>query len=64
METKFQEISQFIDKLEKDNLINENEQSILLTGGNGTAVKTNASCTNFFCSNEDCLNGDCTDIFC
>lgn len=64
METKFQEISQFINKLEKDNLIDENEQSILLTGGNGPVVKTNVDCINFFCSNDNCLNGDCTDVFC
>lgn len=59
MESKFQKISQFIDNLEKENVINEEDQSILLVGGGGGAVKTNNSCTNYGdCS--DSINNNCT----
>lgn len=59
MDSKFQEISQFIDKLEKNNLINDEEQALLLIGGQGPAVKTNAGCSNSYCTNDPCLNNSC-----
>lgn len=40
MESKFQTISKFLDELENGNLINDEEQTLLLIGGNGNAVKT------------------------
>lgn len=56
MDSKFQAISQFIDKLEESNSIQE-EQALLLVGGAGIAVKTNAPCSNETCSNAPCMNG-------
>ena len=43
MDSKFQEISRFLDGLEKSNLINDEEQALLLIGGNSPAVKTNSA---------------------
>ena len=59
MDSKFKVISQFIEKLEKTNSINDEEQALLLIGGNGTAVKTNGGCTNAYCSNAPCSNTSC-----
>lgn len=59
MDSKFQAISQFIEKLEKTNSISEEEQGLLLVGGNAPAVKTNAECTNAYCDNSPCINSSC-----
>lgn len=59
MDSKFQAISQFIDKLEKTNSINDEEQTLLLVGGNGVVAKTNSGCTNLICSNAPCINQPC-----
>lgn len=59
MESKFQTISKFLDELENGNLINDEEQTLLLIGGNGNAVKTNGGCTNAYCDNAPCLNTPC-----
>lgn len=65
MDSKFQEISRFLDGLEKSNLINGEEQALLLIGGNSPAVKTNSPCTNNLCSNSPCMNPDgCTNTSC
>ena len=63
MENKFQEISQFIEKLEKENLVDENEQSLLLVGGNGSVGKTNTGCKNFICLNNECDDSNCSNGF-
>ena len=68
MKTKFQEISQFIDKLEKSNVINEEEQTLLLVGGDGHgSMQTNHGCydmTNKFCDNTGCTNYTCSNEIC
>lgn len=74
METKFEKISQFIDKLEKSDVINEEEQTLLLVGGEGRALRTNIycdnGCTNYSCENSYCTNGgschndDCDNGYC
>lgn len=64
MDSKFQAISQFIDKLEESNSIQE-EQAFLLVGGAGNAVKTNAPCSNDTCSNSPCMNSEgCSNAGC
>lgn len=64
MESKFQSISKFIEKLEKTNSINDEEQALLLIGGNGIAVKTNAPCSNDDCINSPCINSTCGNPAC
>ena len=60
MKEKFKAISQFIDKLEKNNFINEQEETLLLVGGEGRALKTNSYCDNGPCMNYSCENSYCT----
>ena len=65
MDTKFKAISRYLENLEKENVINEEEQSILLVGGEGTVGKTNILCNNDGCTNDPCyINYNCNNWFC
>lgn len=68
MNTKFKKISQFIEKLEVSNVISEEEQTLLLVGGEGHgSMQTNHGCydmTNKFCDNTGCTNYSCNNGIC
>lgn len=65
MDTKFKVISRFLENLEKENVINEEEQSILLVGGEGFIGKTNVACQNLGCTNNPCyINYGCYNSGC
>ena len=59
MDNKFKQIASFLETLSSETVLNENEEALLLVGGNGEAVKTNGVCENDPCSNEPCINSNC-----
>lgn len=60
MDSKFEKISAFVNSLEENNLINEEDQSLLLVGGAGARGSANKNCSNSWICNSDSNSGDCS----
>lgn len=71
MNGKFTQIAEFIEDLETQNVINDDEQFLMLVGGNSTGKTTNLGCINPGCTNPsdtrddvDCKNVSCVNTGC
>ena len=64
MDNKFKQIASFLETLSSETVLNENEEALLLVGGNGEAQKTNVDCINSPCTNNSCINYFCQDGSC
>ena len=71
MDNKFKKIASFLETLSSETVLNENEEALLLVGGNGENRKTNGGCTNNGCVNPNpdridntCTNNGCTNNGC
>lgn len=64
MDSKFKQIASFLETLSSETVLNENEEALLLVGGNGEAQKTNVGCKNTPCLNSPCGNSTCENNSC